>query len=217
MSDPSFHSSQWASKELLSDARRGDPAALDALCRRIQTELAEIARAVLRRRGGSPDGGVHGESDLAQSVAVLILNRPAAKLADVHTSEQLRARLYRLFHDRWIERRRAATRQKRGGGKVRQASQLGRPEDSSPLNVADRGFGAMPAPTTAEVAADMQDVLGAFASGSEVQRILLMLMEGCTQQEIGDALGLSRDAVGRRIRQTIAPTLARIMKPESDA
>ena len=50
-------------------------------------------------------------------------------------------------------------------------------------------------------------MLSVFEPGSERQRILLLTLMGQTQEEIGGLLGLSRDAVGRRVRNGIEKPL----------
>lgn len=205
--------------DVLNDLHAGvlDSASLDRLAKQIHAEALRIARDQHRRRG-SPDG-VAGASDLANSEVVEILagDGPREGLENVLTSDDLRHVLHRKLADRWIERRRKALAKKRGGGKVRQASQVGDPDDSSPLNVADHGFGDFPEPTTAEVAADLHDVLGVFEPGSERQRILLLTLDGLTQQDIAKELGLSRDAVGRRLRESIVPTLRALFSERDDS
>lgn len=207
MNNSSLGHSHGLSERLLSDARHGDRAALDELCRRMATDMVAIARAVQRRQGGSPDGGVNGESDLVQSVAAQIVAGPYKELADVFTNEQLRGRLFQLLLEKWIDKVRHATRLKRGGGRVHQASQFGDSSASSPLDVPQRGFGERSEPQHSEVAELVGQMLGVFKPGSERQRILLMTLAGLTQEEIGRELGLSRDAVGRRVRNSIIPQL----------
>lgn len=216
-----FPSVSGLSAAWLSDARHGDPEALAQLWRRIHSELAGIARAVQRRKGGSPDGGVNGESDLVQSVAIQILANPQEKLADVFTTGHLRGRLYVLLTRSWIRRLRWATAEIHGGGNVRQASQMGSSDDSSPLDVAGCGCDDITTPTEDDAAELVKQMLSVFEPGSERQRILLMTLAGLTQEEIGQELGLSRDAVGRRVRDSIVPTLQRKLAdtdtPPSDA
>jgi DNA-directed RNA polymerase specialized sigma24 family protein len=208
MNNFSSEHSQVLSEGLLADARHGDPAALGRLCEQIHSELFGIARAVQRHHRGSPDGGVNGESDLVQSVVAQIVAQPDEKLVDVFTIEQLRGRLFVLVSRKWIERWRHASRQKRGGI-VRQASQIGASDDSSPLNVEHRGFGDLTDPMNEEVFETVNQLLSVFEPGSQRQRILLLTLAGLTQEEIGQSLHLSRDAVGRRVRNSIIPTLRR--------
>jgi DNA-directed RNA polymerase specialized sigma24 family protein len=185
--------------QLLSDARNGDPAALEQFCLALHAELTGIARAVQRLKGGSPDG-VNGVSDLAQSVAANIFAKPDQELAMVVTVRDLRGRLFQLLTEKWIDRRRKATRQKRGGGNVIAASQLEHEEEASLL-------ARFAAPTVDETRDDIDAMLSVFEPGSERQRILLLTLMGQTQEEIGGLLGLSRDAVGRRVRNGIEKPL----------
>lgn len=192
---------------LLADARNGDPAALSRLCQRIQSELAGIARAVQCRMGGSPDG-VNGVSDLAESVAVEIIAQPGQKLGAIKSITELRGRLYVLLTQKWIDRRRKAICQKRGGGRTVTASQLGDADDSSLLkNVA--------APTLGETRDDINALLSVYEPGSERQRIILLTLMGLTHDEIGELLGLSRDAVGRRLRDHIIEPLKKKFAEET--
>ena len=167
----------------------------EAICQ----NLAEIAR-VIRRQRGTADRALNGESDLAQSVAAEIQADPIGRLSGVYTVEELRGRLYSLLFQKWVEHQRRALAEKRGSGRVQQASQLGNPDDSSPLHVAERGYGNLDRPTSASVQIDVAMMLSTFAPESERRKILSWLLEGWTQEQIGEQLGLSRDAVGRRVR-----------------
>jgi DNA-directed RNA polymerase specialized sigma24 family protein len=205
---PSEHS-HGLSERLLFDARHGDQKAMAELNNRIRTDMVAFARAVHRRQGGSPDGGVNGESDLVQGVAAQILAQPDKELADVFTIEQLRGRLFTMLHEKWVDQHRHNTRKKRGGGRVHAASQVGDSDNSSPLNVQHRGFGEPSEPQQEDIAELVDQMLGVFEPGSERQRILLMTLAGLPQEEIGRELGLSRDAVGRRVRNSIIAPLRR--------
>ena len=188
-----------STEALIQQALAGQPLPLVALCQKIAGELQAIARAVYRQRGGSPDGVCH-ESDLAQSVALRIVQNPQHELSAIATTDELRGRLYQLLYERWIERRRAALAQKRGGGLVRVASQIGLDDESQLL-------ANEPAPEGAELNTDLLDLLSVFPVGSERGRILAWLLEGRTHEEIAGELGLSRDAVGRRVRDSLIPEL----------
>lgn len=191
-----------------------DSASLNRLAKRIHAEALQIARQRHRRRG-SPDG-VTGASDLANSAAGnLVAHDPRSELENVLTTDDLRKLLHRKLRNRWIDRRRRALAEKRGGGKVRQASQIAQDGDSESdiLIEHERDIIKLTPPTTAEeVTADVADFLGLFEPDSNERRIvelLLMSAGELTQAEIGERIGLSRDAVGRRIRTVIRPTLER--------
>ena len=72
-----------------------------------------------------------------------------------------------------------------------------------------RGFGEPSEPQQEDIAELVDQMLGVFEPGSERQRILLMTLAGLPQEEIGRELGLSRDAVGRRVRNSIIAPLRR--------
>ena len=197
MKSPNQH--QPDTEAVIAGALHGDSAALDQLVGKACERLHEIARVVAYGLG-SPNGGVNGESDLAQSVAGDILKNPGGRLSEVYTSEDLQGRLHKLLYEKWIHRCRAAKTQKRGGGKVAQATQVGGEDDESPLVTATRGYGQFTPATLPEVAADVNAILDTFKPGSQRRQILELLFHGYTQEEIGQATGLSRDAVGRCIR-----------------
>lgn len=197
METPNQH--QPDTEAALAGALSGNSDALHVLAGKACERLHEIARVVAYGLG-SPNGGVNGESDLAQSVAGDILKNPGGRLSNIYTSEDLQGRLHKLLYEKWIHRRRAATTQKRGGGNVAQATQVGGEDDESPLDAATRGYGEFTPATAAEVAADVNEILDTFKPDSQRRQILELLFHGNTQEEIAKATGLSRDAVGRRIR-----------------
>ena len=190
-------------------AGRLDPDAEESLFQWLHTEALRIARAQHQRRG-SPDG-IAGASDLANSQLADIWKAPEVELQNVATTDDFRRVLQRMLLDRWIDRRRRAQAAKRGGGKVVPASQLTRESDSGPLPA------ALAPPDESEFQVDLAEISNLFPPDGVECRILKLLVEGCTQAEIGRQVGLSRDAVGRRIRQTIVPMLTRLWKGETDA
>ena len=187
-----------------------DRVAVESVFQRVHAEALKIARAQHRRRG-SPDG-VAGASDLANSQAARIWENAAAELRNVATTDDLRRVLHRMLLDRWIERRRKQQRRKRGGGKVVAVSQLAKDSQAGPFE----DVAGLSPPDEAETALDLADLLKTFPASGQERSILELLIAGHTQAEIGQQLKLSRDAVGRRIRQTIAPAVARLLKPEAD-
>ncbi|MCA9038163.1 MAG: helix-turn-helix domain-containing protein [Planctomycetaceae bacterium] len=198
---------------VLAEVQNGQGDALHLLALKACEYLADIASAV-HRRMGSPDHGVNGESDLAQSVAASIIASPQAHLNEIYTADDLRARLYKLLYCKWVDKRRRAAAAKRGGGQHVQASQAEDAERPGILDIAARGYGEFPPATPAELSVELQEILDTFPIESERRRIVTLLLEGWTQQEIADNLNLSRDAVGRRVRQSIAPAL-RFLNPET--
>lgn len=187
------------SPSLPNDSVLNNPALWDELCARIHGDLCEIAELVSRRLGRSPDG-VAQPSDLAQSVALRIHRNPRAELHGVVNTDDLRGRLYQLLLDRWIDRRRKALAAKRGGGQVRPASQIGAVGASSPFDDAA-------APSRDDASSLLTELLEVFDVGSEFRTIVERLLAGFTHAEIARQLGKSRDAIGRRVRDTILPTL----------
>lgn len=184
---------------VLAGAINGEPDALQRLAAKACGRLREIAGAVTRGLG-SPDRGINGESDLAQSVAGDIIENPGGRLSDVYTSDDLNARLHKLLYEKWVTRCRAANTLKRGAGMVVQATQVGQPDAESPLDIGVRGYGEFTPATPSEVAVDVKGILETFKPDSQRRQILELVMNDCTQEEIGRSVGLSRDAVGRRIR-----------------
>lgn len=77
---------------------------------------------------------------------------------------------------------------------------MGNEDDKSPLETPTRGYGEFTPATLAEVTADVNEILSTFKPDSQRRAILELLLDGYTQEEIAQDVGLSRDAVGRRIR-----------------
>jgi RNA polymerase sigma factor (sigma-70 family) len=194
-------SSKSLPQRWLNQVRANDPTAWPQLIEYIRDVLAQVAQGIARRRGGSPDGFADA-SDLAQSVVIRVLKNPQAELNGVETSDELRGRLYQMLIARWIDRRRKEHADKRGGGRVIAASQMGDSNAPSPLDLSET-------PTERETTDLMLDLLEPFEPGSQMRQIVELLLAGYKQNDIAESLGLSRDAVGRRIRGTIVPTLQR--------
>jgi hypothetical protein len=176
-------------EELSSEAR-------NVLAKKLYDEAMKIATAQ-QHRFGSPDG-VAGASDLANSRVAAIMTGPDRELGEIDTASELERALYRMLADSWIGRRRKAAAAKRGGGMKRAISTTNSDSDLDYLPAA---------PTYDELAIGLEEVLGIFLDESEELSIVNGLVAGMTQEEIGNLIGLSRDAVGRRIRNNIAPKL----------
>ncbi len=179
-----------------------DPAAIESMFQIVHAEALGIARAQYRRRG-SPDG-VTGASDLANSQMGRIWADPKSELRNVATTDDLRHVLHRMLLDLWIERRRCGHAATRGSGNLVLASQLENSSGGGPELI------ELSPPSQDELRLDLEVIMEAFPATGHEQVILLLMMEGCTQSEIASRTGLSRHAVGRRVRQTIIPRISKV-------
>ncbi len=196
-------------KNDLDAHRRGELSeeARTRLATRLYEEAIVIARDQQRRRG-SPDG-LAGASDVANSQVAAIMIDPIRELGTIETSDELRQALYRMLIDGWIKRRRAAKTKKRGGHMNRVTNAT---TDESTGQADDDLYVDITPPTSAETEYETKELLSIYPEGSEYRAIVRDLMEGWTQAEIGERLGLSRDSVGRRIRDKIGPQLQRYLQ-----
>ena len=192
--------------ELLPRLRHGDRGAFPALYERVQQRVERLAEAVVRRRG-SPDG-FRDQDDLLNGVWNEIHRQPERELSGVLNSDDLLSRLSVRLFDRWIKHRRRALAWKRGGGRIQAASQY---EGSDSADLLEQKPARGSAEFDSEVALVLDDL---FPTASEPRVIVERLLAGHTQAEIGAMLGLSRHALGRRIRNEIAPLVARLLADE---
>ncbi len=191
-------------KNDLDAHRRGELSeeARNRLAKRLYEEAIAIARAQQRRRG-SPDG-LAGASDVANSRVAAIMIDPIRELGSIETTDELQQALYRMLIDGWIKRRRQAKAKKRGGHMKRVTDAA--TDDSSGQAEDDLYVDITPL-TPAEMKYETKELLSIFPDSSEYRAIVCDLIEGWTQTEIGERLGLSRESVGRRIRDKIGPQL----------
>ncbi|MEZ6058836.1 MAG: ECF-type sigma factor [Planctomycetaceae bacterium] len=188
-------------EKLIPALQAGDMTAFPAVYEQMATRARGMMKAILA--GRNPAQRME-ESDLLNSVWMHIAANPAGTLASLTTSDELAGRLHRLLLQRWIQQCRRQTAQKRGGQNPTPFSQL-HGENDCPLQIPDHRLAVQ------EFDSQIQAILECWPEGSHERQIVLLLLEGLTQQEIADRLNLSRHKVGRYIRGLITPVVVRFI------
>jgi RNA polymerase sigma-70 factor (ECF subfamily) len=173
-----------AFSELLAGLRAGDPAAVEALCRR----YAPFIRAAVRRQLHPRLRNRFDSLDFVQDVWASFLALPAERYT-FDNPEALRAFLARLAHHRVIEvfRRRFGTLK----------DDIAREQGASAAEVV-----RSPAPTPSQwVIADeqWQQLRGRFPEGQRV--VLELLRDGHSYEEIARLADVSVSTVNRIVRR----------------
>jgi DNA-directed RNA polymerase specialized sigma24 family protein len=181
----------------LGELKAGDREAVQPLWERYYLRLVGLARARLRSRRR---GAVEDEEDAALSA----FNSFCAG-AERGRYPQLADRddLWRLLVV--ITARKAgaqvarSARQKRGGGRVVAAADLGGSSASAGADVFERVISAEPTPEFAALAAEEYRRLLESLPGDELRKVALDRMEGFSNDEIAERLGCARRTVARRL------------------
>jgi DNA-directed RNA polymerase specialized sigma24 family protein len=183
----------------IADLKAGRAAAVQPLWERYYTRMVELARARLRsirQRDAESD-----EEDAALSAFDSLCSGLAKgqfpQLAD-------RDDLWRLLVVITIRKVQAQgrrqSRQKRGGGQVRLASDLaasGQGEDEDDLLA--QAVGSEPTPEFAAMVAEEYHRLLCRLNDDVLRKVAILRMEGHTCDEIADQLGCARRTVARQL------------------
>jgi DNA-directed RNA polymerase specialized sigma24 family protein len=179
----------------LGDLKAGDGAAVQPLWERYFARLVRLARAKLRSArhasaaGDEEDAALSAFNSFCEGVARGRFPRlddrdDLWRLLVVITARKAGAQLQR------------EGRQKRGGGRVLAAADVGRPEDDDVLGTV---LAAGPTPDFAAAAAEEFRRLLDCLDDDELRRVALDRMEGYTNDEIAGRLGCARRTVARRL------------------
>jgi len=171
--------------------KEGNREALGELCLRFQSHIWGLARVRLQRLGLSDR--FTSADDVAQETFLKLYPKDAASLSQVCDSESFISYLARVICGHCVDQRRRASADKRGGGRVVGESELSDDGSRSPLDGPARENGWEDV-----VRDECRELFDAITDPE--QRVLLGLkLEGLTNQEMADALGVSQATVKRRI------------------
>jgi len=185
----------------------GDEDAARLLWQRYYRELVELARARL----GTTPRRARDEEDVALSVLRCLYEGSArGQFAELVNRGELWQLLAAITGRKVIDQQRHLNQQKRGGGRVRGDSVVhGNDDDRSSVGF-DQFGGDAATPEVLAIAAEEFQRLMALLDDDRLRQIAQCKLEGYTNEEIGQRLGLACRSIERklqRIRQIWATEL----------
>jgi DNA-directed RNA polymerase specialized sigma24 family protein len=186
----------------LGGLKAGDREAVRPLWERYYARLVRLARARLRQahRGRGGAGAVEDEEDAALSAFnSFCAGAERGRFPDLSDRDDLWRLLVVITARKAGAQVQKQARQKRGGGRVVEASDLPAPGDSTGDPFLDRIADAEPTPEFAAMVAEEYQRLLAKLDTDELRRVALDRMEGYTTDEIAERLGVARRTVARRL------------------
>ena len=191
----------------LRQLEAGDEDAARLLWQRYYRELVELARA----RFGTTPRRVADEEDVALSVLRCLYEGAArGQFAELVNRGALWQLLAAITGRKVVDQQRLLTQQKRGGGRVRGDSVVhGNDDDRSSVGF-DQFRGEAATPEVLAIAAEEFQRLMLLLDDDRLRQIAQCKLEGYTNEEIGQRLGLACRSIERklqRIRQIWATEL----------
>jgi DNA-directed RNA polymerase specialized sigma24 family protein len=182
----------------IASIRAGDLAAAQPLWENYFARMVDLARARLRAAGRRGRDAASDEEDAAlsafDSLCAGLVRGQFPKLADrddlwrllvVITTRKVRAQARRRL------------RQKRGGGQVQLASEVGDPDSDDDLLA--RAVGSEPTPEFAVTVAEEYRRLLDRLGDDVLRKVTVLRMEGYTTDAIAEQLGCARRTVARQL------------------
>ena len=180
----------------IGDLKSGGAAAAQHLWERYFHRLVHPARA--RLRGAGRAGAVEDEEDAALSAfGSFCRGATAGRFPQLADREDLWRLLVVITTRKVQAQARHYLRQKRGGGQVRPASELGGQGDDDDLLA--HAVGSEPTPEFAAMVAEEYRRLLERLDDAVLRRVAILRMEGYTGDEIAAQLGCARRTVARQI------------------
>jgi DNA-directed RNA polymerase specialized sigma24 family protein len=182
----------------IASIKAGDLAAAQPLWENYFARMVDLARARLRAAGRRGRDAASDEEDAAlsafDSLCAGLVRGQFPKLADrddlwrllvVITTRKVRAQARRRL------------RQKRGGGQVQLASEVGDPDSDDDLLA--RAVGSEPTPEFAVTVAEEYRRLLDRLGDDVLRKVTVLRMEGYTTDAIAEQLGCARRTVARQL------------------
>jgi RNA polymerase sigma factor (sigma-70 family) len=174
--------------------READSVAARALWERYFPQLVRLARERLR---GSPRR-VADEEDVAASVMESLFGAAQkGRFPDLADRDDLWRLLLRMTARKVVDLRRHEARKRRGGGRVKGESVLGKA--GSPVDLAEV-IGDAPTPEFAAMMIEECQLLLARLADPDLEALASAKLEGYTNEEIAERFGCSPRTVERRLQ-----------------
>jgi DNA-directed RNA polymerase specialized sigma24 family protein len=182
----------------LRQLEAGDQDAAPRLWRRYYHELVELARA---RLSNTPRR-VFDEEDVVLSVLrCLYEGAPRGQFAQVVNRQELWQLLATITGRKVIDRQRLVNQQKRGGGQVRGDSVLQGNDEDQGSNGFDQFSSDSLAPEVLAIATEEYQRLMSLLDDDRLRQIAECKLEGYTNEEIGERLGLACRSIERKLQR----------------
>ena len=183
----------------LDDLKAGnDPNAAQRLWERHFERLVRLARGKLRR--SHPLTAVADEEDAALSAFDSFCRGAAAgRFPHLDDRDDLWRILVAITERKASGQLQRERRQKRGGGRVHNETDLIAEGDETRTEGLDRLVGPVPTPEFAALVAEQYRLLLAVLGDDELRQIAIGKLEGYTAEEIAAKLGCARRTVTRRL------------------
>lgn len=184
----------YTTTDCVNDLKRGNPDAVRQLWERIQSRLQQRARKRLRSRR------IVDEEDVAlvafNSFCDGVRVEKFPRLADSHDLWQI---LGMLVARKAIDENARMQCTKRGGGLVRGESAFERPSDGDASRGIANVAGNEPGPDAAAEISDRIEQLFKLLDGEDLQSIAVGKLNGFTNAELSEKLGVSLRTIERKL------------------
>jgi DNA-directed RNA polymerase specialized sigma24 family protein len=177
----------------LEGLKRGDQHAVANLCNRYYRKLMELARS----RMGDGDRTVVDEEDIANSVlATVCRNAQNGRFPELADRHQLWHLLLKVTRQKVATQKRDAGRLKRGSKVVSNMTDLRQSFEFDEEEI----FGIAPLHEMLATASDLAMTMLAQFQDPLLRDIAAMKLDGMTNQEVSEQLGISARSVSRKMR-----------------
>jgi DNA-directed RNA polymerase specialized sigma24 family protein len=181
----------------IQDVKEGDAEAAQRLWERYFVRLVRRARVEL----GTANRGVSDEEDVAVSVFDKFFRASqAGRFPNLADRDSLWRLLVRMTAQKSVDHTRRKGRQRRGGGRVRGESALGKPDALQEENAIALIVGNEPTPEFCVMVAEQFQTLLSAIGDPQLQELALGKMEGYTNREMADRMACSLRTIERRLR-----------------
>jgi DNA-directed RNA polymerase specialized sigma24 family protein len=178
----------------IESLKAGDDAAADKLWRRYFEDLVRIARDRLR---GAPKAVADEEDAALDAFDSFVRGAARGRYPGLEDRDDLWRLLVVITERKVLDQAIHERRRKRGGGKV--VCLRAHEGADHPIEEEACLAGAMPTPEFAALVADQCRSLMALLRDDSLRKVVLLRMEGYTNEEIASLLGCSLRTVARKI------------------
>jgi DNA-directed RNA polymerase specialized sigma24 family protein len=177
----------------IDPVQAGDPDAVSALWHRYFTRLVGLARHKLR---GAPRRAADEEDVALSAFESFCRHAEEGRFPDLLDRDSLWRLMVVITHRKANHLLRDETRQKRGGGKVANAS----PKDDADVSILETALSREPTPDlAAQLAEECERLLGQL-NDKELEQVAVWRMEGFSVEEIAGKLGCAPRSVKRKLQ-----------------
>lgn len=176
--------------------KQGDSVAAQALWERYFPKLVQLAREKLRQ----VPRRVADEEDVALSALDSFFHATQeGRFPNLADRDDLWRLLLQMTARKVVDMKRRETRQRRGGGRVRGESALGKADSAAGRSPLAEVMGDEPTPEFAAIMVEECERLFARLADADLEAFAMAKLGGCTNDEIAQQLGCSVRTVERRL------------------